>query len=88
MPSPSLSTNQRDEVLMLLWSDQIASTSRGSIPARLARGEEYIDLQRLERGVQRAINSEAPMGGVLARKAVQPETWQQLIGMIRTQVAA
>lgn len=88
MSSPILSTNQRDDVLMLLWSDQIASTSRGSIPARLARGDEYIDLQHLERGVQHAINSEAPMGGILARKAVQPETWEQLAAMIKGQVAA
>lgn len=69
----------RDRVLKLLWADDIARVGPAMIPARLERGDEFVDLQLLERGVQQAIGVTAPTGGVLARKAVQPNTWTQIL---------
>lgn len=71
--------SNRDRILKALWSDDIACVTRAMIPARLQKGDEFVDLQLLERGVQHAIGVTAPMGGVLARKAVQANTWTQIL---------
>lgn len=72
----------RNAILRMLWSDDIAVVARSAIPARLQRGDEFVDLQLLERGVQRALGVTAPTGGVLPRKAVQESTWLQIVAQL------
>ena len=59
-----------DDPIVLVWRD---------VSARMRRGEEYVDLQNLGLGVQRASCSMAPTGGELARKTVSAATWDKLL---------
>ena len=48
--------------------------------ARLMEGEEYLDLERLEQGVQRATAlSKIEMGHILPRSSVRDETWKNIV---------
>lgn len=78
---PNSDTN-RNAILKVLWNDDIAGTGPAKIPARLQRGDEFIDLQLLEKGVQHALRLTAPTGGVLPRKAVQANTWLQIVAQL------
>jgi hypothetical protein len=69
----------REGILRELWADPIAGTLWRAIPARLRKGEEYLDLQHLERGVQRAEAAMSPTGGELPRVAVEQRTWVRLL---------
>jgi hypothetical protein len=65
--------------MAILWDDPIAAVCGTDLPARLGRGDEYLDLQRLEAGPQRALRSMTPTGGELSRNAVRPGTWDRLM---------
>ena len=69
----------RDGILKLLSDAEIASVSIAESAPRLGSGDEYLDLEHLDWGVQRAIGATAPMGCVLPRKAVQEETWGRIL---------
>jgi hypothetical protein len=72
----------RNAILNVLWNDDIADVGRAKIPPRLERGDEFIDLQLLDKGVQHALRATAPTGGVLPRKAVQAATWLQIVARL------
>ena len=77
----------RDHIMKLLSDDEIASVSTAETASALAKGDEYIDLEKLDAGVLRAganMKKATPMGAVLTRKAVQPSTWTKIV----TQLAA
>ena len=69
----------RESILQTLWGDPIAGVVGHDVPLRLQRGEEYLDLQRLEFGVQVARANMSPTGGELSRKAVRAATWDKLL---------
>jgi hypothetical protein len=69
----------RETILKLLSNDEVAKVSMAETAARLPDGDEYIDLEHLERGVQRAGGSPTPMGHVLSKKSVHPETWVKIL---------
>jgi hypothetical protein len=69
----------RDAVLQLLSDAEVASVSTAETAARLQDGDEYLDLEHLDEGVQRAAAASTPMGRVLPRKAVQEETWGKIL---------
>lgn len=73
----------REGIMQALWEDPIAGVTGRDMPARLRRGDEYVDLQHLEAGVQRALGSMAPTGGELARMAVRADTWARLLVYLR-----
>ncbi len=73
----------RESILKALWEDDIDRISRTKIPARLQKGDEFVDLQLLEMGVQRAPGIIAPIGGVLARKSVAAHTWSRILEQLR-----
>lgn len=68
----------RERILKLLTATEAASVTRAETSERLAFGDEYLDLNHLDRGVRRAGRMIAPMGRVLARKAVPESTWLKL----------
>lgn len=72
----------RDSVLKLLSDEEVARVSTSETAARLADGDEYLDLEQLDKGVRRAFGT--PMGHVLPRKAVHQNTWSKIL----TQLAA
>jgi hypothetical protein len=70
----------RDTIMKLLSDDDIARVSTAETAASLAEGDEYVDLEAPDRGVQRALkNAPVPMGRVLPRKAVRDEAWREIV---------
>jgi hypothetical protein len=76
----------REHILKLLSDDEVASVSTSETVARLADGEEYLDLEHLEQGVRRARRgaSAIPMGRVLPRKAIHDDTWGKILKQLAT----
>ena len=69
----------RDRILQLLSDDEVSSVSTAETAARLSDGDEYLDLEQLDQGVQRAHGTTTPMGRVLPRKAVHANTWSKIL---------
>ena len=74
----------RESILKLLSDDEVASVCTAETKVRLAEQDEYVDLEQLELGVQKAHGAGPAMGRMLPRKAVHPDTWTK----IRTALAA
>ncbi len=74
----------RDSILKLLSDDEVAKVSTAQAAPRLSDGDEYLDLERLDRGVLRASGVATPLGRMLPRKAVHEKTWTKIL----TQLAA
>lgn len=73
----------RDTILKLLSDEENARVSTGEAAARLGEGAEYLDLQHLDLGVQRATTvSQVPMGHIVARSAVSAETWSNILARL------
>ena len=73
----------RERILKLISDDEIASVSTAET-GRLSPGDEYLDLEHLEQGVQRADGTATPIGRVLPRKAVQEATWSKILTQLAT----
>jgi hypothetical protein len=73
----------RDTILRLLSDDEVARVSTAETAARLAEGDEYVDLEAPDQGVRRVLGSEAvPMGHVLPKKSVREKTWRQIVALL------
>ena len=71
----------RDGILRVLWGDPIGSlTTRAA--TWLLIGDEYVDLQHLAAGVQRARVTMLLTGGELSPKDVLPITWEKLLAFL------
>jgi hypothetical protein len=75
----------RDSILKLLTDDELASVSTAEGAARIADGDEYLDLDQLDQGVLRGrgVNT-VPMGRVLTKKAVHANTWAAILAQLPT----
>jgi len=75
---------ERDTILHLLSDDENAKVSTAEAAFRLAEGAEYLDLEHLDQGVQRAnaATAKATMGHVLPRSAVRDETWNKILAQL------
>jgi hypothetical protein len=82
MSTSSQLSLDRNVILKALWEDPIVLVAGRAIPQRLCAGDEYVDLQRLQAGVQRAHHVTLPTGGELPRKAVQTGTWRKIVGQL------
>jgi len=69
----------RESVLMLLSDDEVAAVATAETAARLADGDEYLDMEQLGQGVQRAHQKKAPMGRVLPKRSIHENTWQKIL---------
>ncbi len=74
----------RDKILSLLSDAEVARVSTAETAPSLSNGDEYIDLEHLDRGVQKAPAATAPMGQVLPRKAIGDETWTRVVTELGT----
>ncbi len=73
----------RDTILKLLSDDEVARVSTAETAARLAEGDEYVDLDAPGQGVQQMLGSRAvPMGGILPKKAVHEKTWRDIVTLL------
>jgi hypothetical protein len=72
----------RDGIMKLLSDEEVSRVSTKETAVRLATGDEYLDLERLDRGVQKAHKSTTAMGLVLARSAVHANTWNKIVAQL------
>lgn len=67
----------------MLSSEEIGRVSTAETAARLMEGEDYLDLEHLDQGVQRArAATTVAMGQVLPRAAIRPETWDKILAQL------
>ena len=69
----------RDSIMKLLSDGEVGSISNAETNTHLSNGDEYLDLEQLDQGVQRATATKTPMGPVLSRKAVREKTWSKIV---------
>ena len=74
--------NTREFIVGFLSDHELASASTGGAAASLSYGDEFVDLDELERGVQRALGAATPTGSVLPRSAVSENTWANILGQL------
>jgi hypothetical protein len=72
----------RESILKLLSDDEVAKVSTAETASGLEAGDEYLDLEHLDRGVLRGGGATVPMGRVLPRKAVHPGTWTKILAQL------
>jgi hypothetical protein len=78
----------RDSILKMLSEEEVDRVSTSETAARLSDGDEYVDLEQLGRGVQRASGANVNMGHVLPRKAVLTATWDKIVTELAASRAA
>ena len=69
----------RHGILNLLSDAEVARVSTAETAQGMLDGDEYLDLEHLDWGVQRAPGAGTPMGRALPRKALQEETWGKIL---------
>jgi hypothetical protein len=73
----------RDNILNILSDEEIAKISTAEVASGLTEGVEYLDLEHLDQGVQRAKGAtKVTMGHVLPRSAVCGETWSKILAQL------
>ncbi len=72
----------RDSILKELADDELKSVNKAEREVRLQPGEEYLDLERLEAGVQRGPNTTTAMVNVLPRRSIRPDTWSRIMSHV------
>lgn len=72
----------KEEVLNLLNDDEVARVARAE-EIELAAGEEYVDLEHLDKGVQKAsTTSRSSIHTLIPRSALSEKTWREIQGAI------
>lgn len=69
----------REAILKLLTDEEVAKVSTAEAAAKLAEGDEYVDLEKLDEGVCRVDGDPVPTGRLLPRGAVRPATWSEIL---------
>jgi hypothetical protein len=71
---------KRESIIKLLTDAEVAKVSRAEDAPRLVEGDEYVDLEDLDSGVQlvQATPRAAP-GHLLPRSAVSDATWAKVV---------
>jgi hypothetical protein len=72
----------RENVLLLLSDDEVAAVATAETATRLPDGDEYLDMELLGQGVQRAHQAKIPMGRVLPRRAIHEATWDKILSQL------
>jgi hypothetical protein len=74
----------RDTILKMLSDEEIAKVSTAESAAGPTVGEEYLDLEHLDRGIQRAQASMSKLttGHIVPRSAVRSETWNKILAQL------
>ena len=70
----------RNSILMLLTDEENARVTTAEAGASLADGSEFLDLEHVELGIQRAAGAAPPpMAHVIPRSAVGTATWSKIV---------
>ena len=81
MTATRLDVAARDRILSLLSDEENAKVSSAEGGASLVQGDEYVDLENLGKGVQRAASTmpKTKTGTLLPKSAVHGETWKKIV---------
>ena len=74
----------RDRVLALLSDEENAKVSQVEAEYVLSATQQYVDLNKLERGVLTAPADFTAMGHVLPRRALRESTWSSIVALIES----
>jgi hypothetical protein len=74
----------RDKILKLLSDDEVSAVCTAETADALSGGDEFIDLEKFELGVQKGPRSHTPMGRVLPKKSVHIATWKKIVAQLPT----
>lgn len=74
----------RSEILGLLSDDEIRAVSLAE-EQPIPEGDEYLDLEHLERGVQQATRNTSGTNA-LPRNAVRDDTWTHILDVLETPI--
>ncbi len=77
----------REKILKLLSDNEVSAVSTAETADHLAPGDEFIDLNKFELGVQKGPRSKTPMGHVLPKKSVHTGTWQKIVAQLHAEAA-
>ena len=73
----------RDTILKLMSDEEIARVSTAEAASGLSDGAEYLDLEQIDRGIQRADPATMiAMGHVVPRGAVSAGTWTKILAQV------
>jgi hypothetical protein len=78
----------RHSILTLLSDHEVASVSTAETALVLSDGDEYVDLEHLDRGVRLATGTSTPPGNVISRRAVCETTWNGMLTQLQAYRAA
>ena len=78
----------RDSILKLLSDDEIRRVSAAEAAPKMAVGDEYLEIDRLDKGVRKASGMPMAMARVLPRKAVAESTWTTILAQLTAPVTA
>jgi hypothetical protein len=79
---PFANEHVRDKILKLLSEAELAQVSMAEDLVALVPGDEYIDLEHLERGVHKAPAVAAAAARMLPRSAVSDDTWRNVLALL------
>ncbi len=74
----------RDDIMNLLSQDEIGMVSAAE-EEQLPEGDEYLDLEHIELGVQNA-SADTDFANALPRTAVSGETWGRILDVLETPI--
>jgi hypothetical protein len=74
----------RAAILQLLSAGEVASVGSAEVKTHLRLGDEYLDLENLQRGVQRADGTKTSLQDLLPHKAVHEDTWRRIVRHLRS----
>jgi hypothetical protein len=73
----------RDTLLKLLTDEEMARVSTAETAASLIAGQEYVDLEHIDKGVQVCnAATKVVMGSALPRRAVGDPTWNKIVAQL------
>jgi hypothetical protein len=73
----------RETILKLLSNEETARVSTAEDAAGLVEGAEYLDLNHLDKGIQRVTaTATVAMGHVLPCSAVRDDTWRKIVAKL------
>jgi hypothetical protein len=73
----------RDSILKLLSDDEVARVSTAETAGKLSPGEQYLDLEHIDRGVRVAtLTRDMSTANLLPKRAVADETWRKILNTL------
>lgn len=78
--STRVELSARNSIMMLLTDEENARVTTAEAGASLMDGTEFVDLEHLDRGIQRAAGAGTlELANVIPRNAVGDDTWSKIV---------